>query len=138
MIMKRILINFVLLIIGVVLSYVSAVYFGFMYSYLYPSVGGIFSIPQRAGDFLIGLPLAYISFLTFLFTAFGNNQSQMSNVRGQMSDKYWWIGIGLLPAAAFELYFDLPHIYFPIALGLVAWLLGFAISRFFPSLERRG
>src|SRR3989344_1333415 len=34
-------------------------------------------------------------------------------------------------AAIFEVYFDFSHIYFPILLGLLGWLIGFGISRFF-------
>ena len=66
---------------------------------------------------IAGLPLAYAFFLPLLFTAFGG------------AKKYWWIGILLLPAVAFEVYFDFSHIYFPIALGLAGWLLGLLVCR---------
>lgn len=68
-------------------------------------------------DALVGLPLSYIFFLTLLFTAFGG------------SKKYWWMGILLIPAAIFELYFDLEHIYFPIIIGSAGWLVGLFIQR---------
>ena len=67
---------------------------------------------------LLGLPLSYIFFLFLLFTAFGGNK------------KYWWLGILLIPAAVFELYFDLEHIYFPILLGLLGWVLGWLLTKF--------
>lgn len=69
---------------------------------------------------VVGFPLAYIFFLTLLFTAFGDRH------------KHWWIGILLIPALWFELYFDLSHLYVPITLGLVGWLLGFGISKLLP------
>ncbi len=103
-----------------VLTYFSSAYFGIFYEYFFPqSIGGsgLFSIPHKAGLYLIGLPLAYTFFLTSLLTAFGGTK------------KYWWIGGLLLPAVAFEVYFDLSHIYFPIALGLAGWLLGFLVCK---------
>ena len=68
-------------------------------------------------DALAGFPLSYIFFLTLLFTAFGGDK------------KYWWMGILLIPAVIFELYFDLSHIYFPIILGLTGWLIGFLFAK---------
>lgn len=117
---KKIIIWFVVLI----LSFIFANLFGKLYSYSL-SLGGGFSgfiIPNFWGDFVDGVSRSYLFFLIFLFTIFGG------------SKKYWWIGILLIPAALFELYFDSAHLYFPIALGLLAWLLGFAA---FKLLARR-
>lgn len=81
-------------------------------------------------DALVGFPLSYVFFLTLIFTAFGGDK------------KYWWIGILLIPAAIFEIYFDLEHIYFPITIGLVGWFLGFLTGqtlrylRFYKSREQ--
>jgi len=69
---------------------------------------------------LVGFPLSYIFFLSLLFTAFGGKQ------------KYWWMGILLIPAAAVELYLDASHIYFPVVLGIVGWLVGWLIAKFLP------
>ena len=69
-------------------------------------------------SYFLGYPFSYIFFLTLLFTAFG------------AGNKYWWIGILLIPAALVEIYLDLNHIYIPIALALLGWLLGFAVSKF--------
>lgn len=69
---------------------------------------------------LVGFPLAYVFFLSLLFTAFGGRQ------------KYWWMGILLIPAAAVELYLDASHIYFPMALGVVGWFVGWVITKFLP------
>ena len=109
-----------LLILSLALSYFLAIFFGRFYSSFFPIVGGFFSVSQRVADFLIGLLLAHVFFLTLLFTAYGGMK------------KYWWIGIGLIPAVAFELYFDLAHIYFPIAIGIAGWLLGMGIARLMP------
>ena len=68
-------------------------------------------------DTITGFPLSYIFFLTLLFTAFGGEK------------KYWWMGVLLIPVAIFELYFDSAHIYFPIALGLAGWLIGFLLAK---------
>lgn len=109
----------IFLVIVLVLSLLLATQFGIVYIYLFPQKtgGGFFTIPDNAGDYLIGVPLSYIFFLTLLFTAFGG------------AKRYWWIGILLIPAAAFEVYFDLPHIYFPATLGIIGWSLGFLLSK---------
>lgn len=100
--------NIFLLALALVLSYFLSPYIGRMYDSIFPSTpGGYIDFSS-----LIGLPLAYIFFLTLLFTAFGGTK------------KYWWIGIGLIPAVLFEVYFDLQHLYFPIVIGLASWLLG--------------
>lgn len=101
--------NIIILFAVSIFSYLFSEFFGNFYEFFYPSSGSIASIDITS---LFGLPLAYIFFLTLLFTAFGGTK------------KYWWIGILLIPAAAIELYFDLAHIYFPIILGLAGWLLG--------------
>ncbi len=62
-------------------------------------------------------PIAYAFFLFLIFTIFGGK------------GKYWWIGILTLPALAFELYFDLSHIYFPVFLALLGWLIGLGIQK---------
>ena len=107
----------VILIVVLTLVYFLTGLFGSFYVYFFPqpvSSGSLFSIPisESAESDFIGLPLSYIFFLTLLFTAFGGEK------------KYWWSGILLIPAVAFELYFDLAHIYFPIILGLAGWLSG--------------
>ena len=106
--MKKIL----LFLASLILSVLLAVFVGKLYFYLFPQLGSFLSIPANAGEFIVGIFLAYIFSLTLLFTAFGGTK------------KYWWIGIGLIPAVLFEVYFDLQHLYFPIAIGLIGWLVG--------------
>ena len=120
--LKNLIKNICILIVVLVLAYFFANQVGNLYVYFFPqgaSEGSLFSTPKSAENFLLGIPLAYIFFLHLLFTAFGGSR------------KYWWLGILLIPAAAFEVYFDLSHIYFPIALGLIGWLLGFLIQKTF-------
>jgi len=105
--------NFVILAVILVLAYFFSVDFGNLYENLVGSVSGSF-VDLRS---LVGIPLAYIFFLTLLFTAFGGEK------------KYWWMGVLLIPVAIFELYFDSAHIYFPIALGLAGWLIGFLLAK---------
>lgn len=117
-ILKKIIIFFGVL----VLSYFSAIKVGEFYAYFFdlPTGFSSFIVPGFFGDFFDGIFPAYIFFLTLLFTAFGGKQ------------KYWWIGILLIPAAAVELYLDASHIYFPIALGIAGWLLGWVVTKFLP------
>jgi len=58
------------------------------------------------------MSVSYIFFIVFLLITFG---------RGRV---HLWIGISLIPAILFEVLIDPLHIYFPIAIGLVAWGLG--------------
>ncbi|OGH91986.1 MAG: hypothetical protein A2534_01095 [Candidatus Magasanikbacteria bacterium RIFOXYD2_FULL_39_9] len=107
-----------LLVLGwLVSSILFAVFFGRLYYYLgFSKGGGLFLSSNFFDDFINGLFPSYIFFLTLLFTAFGGTK------------KYWWIGIALIPAVLFEVAFDLQHIYFPVAVGLVGWLLGKGVN----------
>ncbi len=113
--------KFLLFLATIVLSVLIASFVGKFYFYLFSAEkgGGIFSLPVDATNLLRGVTLSYFLLLTLLFTAFGGVK------------KYWWIGILLIPAVAFELYFDLAHIYFPLALGLLGWGIGLGISKLF-------
>lgn len=108
----------ILSIVIIVLAYLSGGIFGKVYLLFFDKVNtGVMSIPKSAVQYIIGWPLAYIFLSTLLFTAFGGIK------------KYWWIGILLVPAVLFELYFDWIHLYFPIAIGLVGWGLGFGVEK---------
>ena len=119
--MKNIFKNVLIVVISVLLSFVLADATGNLYLKVFPK--------ESAGSFvgsvsLIGLPLAYIFSLILLFTAFGGTK------------KYWYIGIGLVPAVLFEVAFDWQHIYFPIALGLIAWVLGRGLGGLIKKFKR--
>ncbi len=111
--------NVLFVVLIFVISFVLSQEIGDLYYRLFPSPTSVF---VANFNFLIGIPLAYIFFLFLIFTAFGDNK------------KYWWIGILLIPAVLFELYFDLEHIYIPIVFGVAGWLLGFLISKLFQKL----
>ncbi len=101
--------DIIILVFTLIISGFFSQYLGNIYESLFPSSGSITSVDLTS---LAGFPLAYEFFLPLLFTAFGG------------AKKYWWIGVLLLPAVAFEVYFDLSHIYFPVILGLIGWALG--------------
>ena len=112
----KILKNIMFFAVICLISYNFAGLFGKFYLVVFPY--------ETAGSFLdgtalIGLPLIYIFFLSFIFTAFGDK------------NKYWWVGILLLPAVLFEVVFDFRHIYFPIIVGLTAWFLGKGVELIF-------
>lgn len=110
--MKSGLKNVLVLLTVLLLSYFCSTFFGKLYDAVFPSITGSYI------DFtsLVGLPLSYIFFITTIFTAFGDNK------------KHWWITISLIPAILFEAAFDSRHLYFPIAIGLVGWLLGRGVN----------
>jgi len=110
--MKSLFINVIILAIVLVVSNYFSEAGGILYDRLFGAGSSFVNLLP-----LVGLPLIYIFSLTLLYTAFGG-------VR-----KYWWIGILLIPAAAFELYFDLEHIYLPILLGIVGWALGYLVLK---------
>ncbi|MDP3784697.1 MAG: hypothetical protein Q8R12_01310 [bacterium] len=119
--LKNLIKNLAILFVVLVLAYFFANQVGSLYAYFFPQQGGggggLFAISDAFAVGLMGIPLSYIFFLALFFTAFGG------------SKKYWWMGILLIPAVVFEVYFDLEHIYFPIILGLAGWLLGFLVSK---------
>ena len=104
--------NLFLLLVSSYAGYLTSGIFGEFYSRIFDASGGFVDVTA-----LIGLPLSYIFFLTLLLTAFGGNK------------KYWWLGILLIPATAFELYFDFDHLYFPVLIGAVGWGIGFGVGR---------
>lgn len=110
--MKNYLKYFSFLIVTVILALIFSKWVGNSYNNLTHQTGTFIDLSG-----LIGFPLIYIFILTLLFSAFGD------------SKKYWWIGVLLIPAVVFELYFDWQHIYIPIVLGLVGWVGGYLISK---------
>ena len=109
--MKNIFKNLGLFVLAVLVAYIASPLLGELYNKVFKQYGTYVDLRM-----LSGLPLAYIFSLIFLFTAFGDTK------------KYWWIGFALIPAVLFEVAFDLRHIYFPIAIGLVAYALGRGIE----------
>lgn len=117
--------NLALLCLAIFFSYLFAGrFYDSIYSFIYgSSAGGLFIVYEKVAEFLTVLVLSSIFFISLIFTAFGD------------STKYWWVGILLIPAVAFELYFDLEHIYIPIAIGLIGWIIGFIVSKIVAKLK---
>lgn len=111
--------NLLLLIITLLGTVLLAYPIGKLYSNIFNTTQGIssFIISSSWENTLNGFIPSFIFFATFLFTSFAHGR------------KYLWIIIFLIPAAIFELYFDASHIYFPIALGLFGWLLGWEMEK---------
>ena len=78
---------------------------------------GIFSVYAEVGNILLGFIIGLAIFSTFLFTLFGDK------------NKYYWIGVLLLPVLWFVIKFDLPHWYFYLTIALTGWLIGWVANR---------
>ncbi|MDP2676645.1 MAG: hypothetical protein Q8O83_03095 [bacterium] len=117
--------KFILFILVLILSSIFAGWFGRLYLHIFNIDPGFstFFVPDVIGDFIDGISSSFIFFLLLLFTAFGGEK------------KYRWIGILLVPVLIFELLFDLVHIYFPIAVGVIAWGLGMLLFKFLQSRQ---
>lgn len=114
----KILKNAGLYLIILLLSYLTASPLGKL---LFPSAYNIsfssFSVPEYWYYFPLGAVSSYTFFLFLLFTAFGDH------------GKYWWSGLLSIPVLAFSIYFDQSHIYFPIVLGIIGWMIGIGIAK---------
>ena len=120
--------NVALAVVAAVFAYFMASFFGFIYDFVLgiPRTFGIASFVSGPDieKFFAGIIPAYILFITFLFMSFG------------FGKKHWWIGVLLLPAVAFVIYFDLSHFWFYILVGLAGWLAGLGIAKILPFLKK--
>ncbi|OGE83203.1 MAG: hypothetical protein A3B10_00900 [Candidatus Doudnabacteria bacterium RIFCSPLOWO2_01_FULL_44_21] len=97
---------------------ISYFWFQSIYSFVFNDVpDGFFEAYEAFSAFIVVFIYVFVLFTSLFFTAFGDQ------------NKYWWMGILLIPAALFELYFDWQHIYIPIILGLIGWMIGYGISK---------
>ena len=114
----KIIKNIGILSLSLLLTFLTAYFFGLIFHKVYPIPPGFdsFIAPSSLSRFFDGFVSAYAFFIFILFIIFGDTK------------KYWWIGFALIPAVLFEVAFDLRHIYFPIAIGLVAYALGRGIE----------
>lgn len=106
-------------------SYFTASYFGSLYDYFAPQHDSLFGAPKQMTSFVIGIPFAYVFFTIFIFGLFGFKE-----------EKKWIIGL-LIPVALLWLFADLTHIYLPIILGLIAFLLAWVIHKSYLKLAKR-
>jgi len=110
--LKSLVKNSSILIVVLILTYFLSYNFGVLYNKFIYSGSTFVDLTG-----VVGIPLSYIFFLILLFIAFGGRK------------KYWWIGVLLIPAIVFEVYFDFSHLYFPIVVGFAGWFLGFSLRK---------
>jgi hypothetical protein len=112
--------NLLLLIAVLVLSYLTATYFGSFYSYFSPQTDGtLIGLSKEGLAFVAGLPFAFIFFLISIFcslTPMGHKKI---------------VGWLLVPPFIFFGSGDITHIYLPIILALVAWGLATLLRKIF-------
>ena len=115
--------NILLLVVVLILSYYTAIYFGVLYDIFTPGAldSGAWIGTLKAWQAIIGFPFAYIFFTTLLFQTFawGNRNK--------------WTGWLLAPAFLFFAAGDLKHIYIPIILALIAWIVAKLIGKLLPN-----
>jgi|SRR3989344_2197553 len=114
--------NIVLLAVILVLSYLTASYFGGWYDKFSPQYDNTLGVGVDFLKSLVGLPFAYIFFTTLIFQTLATGNKTK-----------WTIWL-LVPAFLFFLSGDIQHIYLPLALSLIACvlakLLNLLISKF--------
>lgn len=98
--------SFILLIIALLLSYYTAVHVGALYTQLFGE-GGAWIGSEDSWNFIIGLPLSLIFFLTLIPATW---------VFKKTSSSFWLIS----PIILWEIVLDIRHIYIPIALIILA------------------
>jgi len=113
--------NIMLTIVILIFTGLLAAWFGKIYGLFFniPTGSGFAGFIASPKDYVFfdGLTPAYVFLLTLVSTAWG------------VGKKYWWMGVLLLPALAFVLYFDLTRIWFYFLIGLVGWAIGYGINK---------
>lgn len=116
--------NLLWLVFIIVLSFFTTFYFGLIGSY-FTSQEVLFS---ELLPFLllgsVGGSLAFIFFVVFIFS-----------LHGFRKNKYWII-IPLIPYILLWLSSDIHHIYLPILIGFIAYVLAFCIKRIYKDLKK--
>jgi hypothetical protein len=123
--MKNFIKNATLFIFSVIISYFSAIYFGALYDHFAPQYDSLFGAPKQITNIVVGLPFAYVFFTLLLFEALG------------FKNKNQWLVVLLLPVTLFWLAADLTHIYLPVILGLLGWVLGVGIHRLIENAKKK-
>lgn len=122
----KILKNVLIFVFVLVLAYLLAYSFGkYFYGLNHQASFSSFIVPESIYYSIDGIFLSYIFFLTLLFTSFG----------GEGKEKWWWIGIGLVPVVAVELFLVPSLIYLPVILGLLGWGIGVGIHKLVGKLK---
>ena len=117
--MNNIIKQIILISVAIILSYFTSDYFGNFYSFLFGS-GSSWIGSESSWDFIIGLPLSLIFFLTLISYIW---------VFKSKSSTLWLIS----PLLLWEGTVDIRHIYIPILLVIVA----FGLATLFKKLFKR-
>ena len=116
--MKYVFKNVGLIIIALVLSKITASFFGSVYHQFVPlNDGSLLGLGNEALEFIAGFPFAYIFFTILLLKVFAEG------------NKKKWTGWLVAPAALFFAMGDLKYIYLPIILGAIAWGLAKLVQK---------
>lgn len=115
--------NFLLFILVLALSLITAPYLGGWYDKFDPQYSyGLFGVGRENAIFLTGFFVAYVIFVPLIFELLGAGSRKK------------WILWSLLPPALLWVSADFSHIYLPIAAAvaayLVAKLIRFIVSKF--------
>ena len=123
--MKAFLRNICLVVVSLVLGFLGAPVFGYLYNnILQAGFGGGFLGTASSLEFIVGFPISFVFFLVVLFQLFGDQS------------KYWWAGICSLGLFALAFYLDPQNIIFSIVTVLVGAGLGWGIKRVYKSLKK--
>lgn len=121
----KVLKNLGLLLVVLVLSYLTAEYFGNWYDNFSPQYGSSFwGISRDASIEFTGSIVAYVFFTVFVYGLSGFKQNRI------------WISALLVPALILWFYADRYHIYLPIILGLIAFAIAKIINLIISKLRK--
>lgn len=102
-----------LLVVTLVISYLSAPYFGTWYDTVSPQYGSLF-FDKKDSVFVLGFLLSYVVFIPLIYGLFGIRRNKK------------WIMWLLAPVLVFVILADQSHFYIPLLLSasalLIAWL----------------
>lgn len=111
------------LVLAVILSKITAPYFGGFYNKFYPQSGDwIYSVADAIS--FAGFLIAYIFFIFFVF-----------EIINSANKKKWFFG-SLLPVFVFYLIGGINFLYFPVLVGLVGFVLAFIIRKIVAKIRR--
>lgn len=117
----------ILKIFFVVFAYVISIFTAIWWSMIYKlfsasSLGGGFIGAPGSWEWIAGYPIGVVFILTFLLHAHDGK------------NKWYWNTLALIPVIVFEIGFDLPHIYIPVVISVIAWGLGVLVHKILSTL----
>lgn len=115
--MKKVISILFVIIISIVLAHYSSTYFGEIYSELPQVWSGGWIGSDSSWNSLIGLPLALVFFITLLSYRFVLESKKS-------------VLILIAPVFIFEIIFDFSHIYLPVVLVIIAFVINSLCYKF--------